>query len=104
MYCRKKLNEGEEKGPGRLSAAACLLSTAEKKNSPSQKNGDGGIEKRSGRVKRDSKRELLTLDPGCMILKAAEFAHRISYSWKLSALLLSQSCNNFEHKCKAESS
>lgn len=41
---------------GRLGAAACLLSTAEKKNSPSQKDEDGGIEKRSGRVKQDSKR------------------------------------------------
>lgn len=67
---------------GRLGTAACLLSTAEKKNSPSQKEGDRGVEKGSGRVKHDSKRKLLTLDPGCLILEAAEFAHRISYSWE----------------------
>lgn len=56
-------------------------SRKKKKHSPSQKDGDGGIKK--DRVKRDSKRELLTLDPGYMILKAAEFAHMISYSWSL---------------------
>lgn len=59
---------------------------------------------RCGRVKQDSKRELLTLDTGCTILKAAEFAHRVSYSWKPSACPLSKNCKNiFQHQCKAAS-
>lgn len=68
MYCRKKLNEGEEKG-SREALRCCLSAQHSRKNSSSsQKHGDGGIEKRSGRVQRDSKRQLLTLDPGGMML------------------------------------
>lgn len=55
MYCRKKLNEGEEKGSreARHCCLACSAQQTEKKSRPSKKDGDGGIEKRSSRVKRD---------------------------------------------------
>lgn len=55
MYCRKKLNEGEEKG-GREALCCCLsVQRSRKKSSSSKKRRDGGIGKRSGMVQQDSK-------------------------------------------------
>lgn len=85
----------------RLSAAACLLSTAEKRTIHPRRLEMERLREGRGRVKRDSKIELLNLDPGCRILKETKFAHRVFHSWKPSARL---SCQNvFQHECKTAS-
>lgn len=76
--------------PGGSALAARLQSTAEKKEQIIQKKAkkkrrDGeirGEKNRSGRVKRDSERQLLTLELWMHDVVAAEFARRISCSWK----------------------
>lgn len=75
--------------PGGSALAARLHSTAEKKEQIIQKKKkkrrDGeirGEKNRSGRVKRDSERQSLTLEPWMHDVVAAEFARRISCSWK----------------------
>lgn len=76
MYCGDK-NKIKEKRSEAAGHSLPAKQSIKKLNCPPQEEEDGGFRKRSDRVKQDSKRELLTLGPGCMMSKAAEFAHRM---------------------------